>query len=313
MKNSNSKKYVSISFAKQIKKISSVLLKENPLLIVITGDRTESLSAACASVINYIPIVHLHGGELTFGSLDEKIRHSISKLSSFHFVSHIRYKKRLIQLGEEKKNIKIIGSPSLNNLYKKKNNLKYEHEILNIKDLSSNNFILVCLNSCLELFETETLSKKLFKFLDKIKIKKLVTYPNPDVNNQFIIDEIHKRKKRKDYIIYKYLGDNFYIFLKHCKFFIGNSSSGIIEAPYFNKLFVNLGTRQDGREYSKNTTILVRNFGYLNYNLLKKIEKKIKNKSDNLYFKKNSSKVFIKGIKDAIKKNLLKKKFIDII
>lgn len=313
IKSSNSKKYLSLSFANQVKKISSVLQKEAPKLSIITGDRTEALAAACASLINYIPICHLHGGELSFGSLDEKIRHSISKLSSFHFVSHKRYKKRLIQLGENKNNIKIIGSPSLYNLQNKINNFANEREVLKKYKLSKNNFILACLNSCLDQKETKIISKKLFKFLDKIKIKKLVTYPNPDLNNQFIIDEIEKRKKRNDYKIKKYIGDDFYIFMKNCQFFIGNSSSGIIEAPFFNKLFVNLGTRQDGREYSKETTIMINDLKKLNYSLLKKINIKMRNKSNNLYFKKNSSNIFIENISVAIKSNLLNKKFNDLV
>ena len=310
---SNSKKQVSLSFANQVKIISSILIKQSPSLVVITGDRTESLAAACSCIINYVPIFHLHGGELSFVSLDEKIRHSISKLSSFHFVSHKRYKKRLIQLGEEKKNIKIIGAPSLSNLANNKNNLEYENKILRKKNLLNKDYVMVCLNSCLEKNETLTLSKKLFSFLDKVKITKLVTYPNPDLNNQFIIDELLKRKKKNDYKIYKYLGQDYHIFLKNCQFLIGNSSSGIIEAPYFNKLFVNLGTRQNGREYSKNSTIIIKNFDDLNPSLIKKINKKIKNKSTNLYFKKNTSSIFINGLKRAIKSNLLKKKFIDII
>ncbi len=117
-KKSNKSDEILKSFSKQVEKIGKILGLEKPDFVVIVGDRTEALSSAIAALLNKIPILHVHGGELSFGSLDERIRHAISKLASFHFVSHFKYKKRLQQMGENKNNIKVIGAPGLEN-YKK--------------------------------------------------------------------------------------------------------------------------------------------------------------------------------------------------
>ena len=110
------------------------------------------------------------------------------------------------------------------------------------------------LNSYLSKSETVHFANILFRDLDNLNIMKIVTFPNPDINNQIIIDKIDDRADRSDYKIFKYLGSEYPKFLKHCEFIVGNTSSGIIEAPYFNKFFVNLGSRQNGREISKNST-----------------------------------------------------------
>ena len=100
-RNSNNELQIIKSFAKQIDKIGKKLLVEKPSVVILVGDRTETLAAASASVICNIPIIHIHGGELSLGSMDEKLRHAISKLSSMHFVSHKVHRKRLIQMGED--------------------------------------------------------------------------------------------------------------------------------------------------------------------------------------------------------------------
>ena len=87
-------------------KTYSFFRKQKPSIIMLTGDRSDTLAAALAATFNQIPIIHIHGGELSFGSIDEKFRHCISKLSNFHLVSHKDYKRRLIQLGEKKKILK---------------------------------------------------------------------------------------------------------------------------------------------------------------------------------------------------------------
>ena len=104
IKNSNSKKIVNY-ISREVEKINLILNKEKPDMNILLGDRYEIFSAAIASYYNNIKIAHLHGGEVTHGSLDDSIRHSISKLSDIHFVCHTQYKKRLIQMGENPKNI----------------------------------------------------------------------------------------------------------------------------------------------------------------------------------------------------------------
>ena len=302
---SNNRSELNLSFASQIKKIGFKLKIINPDAVILIGDRTETLAASCSCMLRSIPIIHVHGGELSFGSMDEKLRHAITKLSSYHFVSHKSHKKRLIQLGEDKRRIKVIGSPSLKNISESKLNKK--NNILNKK------FILVTLNSYLTKNETYFFSKKLFSNLDKINILKVVTFPNPDLHNSFIITELEKRKKRHDYKIYKHLGDQYPSFLKSSEFIIGNSSSGIIEAPFFNKYFLNIGSRQDGRIYSKKTTINYKMNSKKNLlKIIKEVLKRKKIKANNLYFNKNCNKIFLKALKNINIDNLVYKKFYDL-
>ena len=309
-KKSNKSKEILKSFSNQIQKIGTILINEKPDVVTIVGDRTEALASAVAALLNKIPILHVHGGELSFGSLDERIRHAISKLSSFHFVSHIKYKKRLQQMGEKKNKIKVIGAPGLEN-YKKLNFDK--NFFLNTYNLNDKRFVLVTLNSYLSKFETEHFASIMFRDLDKLNVTKIITYPNPDIHNQIIIDNIEKRTNRSDYRIFKYLGSEYPKFLKHCEFIVGNTSSGIIEAPYFNKIFVNLGSRQNGREISKNTTINVSMKAKSLNKIFKKLLNKKKIKSRNLYYKKNCLNLFFDTLKSIDKNELEKKNFIDIL
>ncbi len=309
-KKSNKSKEILKSFSNQIQKIGKILINEKPDVVTIVGDRTEALASAVAALLNKIPILHVHGGELSFGSLDERIRHAISKLSSFHFVSHIKYKKRLQQMGEKKDKIKVIGAPGLKNYEK----LKFDKNFfLNTYNLINKRFVLVTLNSYLSKFETEHFARIMFRDLDKLNVTKIITYPNPDIHNQIIIDKIEKRTKRSDYRIFKYLGSEYPKFLKHCEFIVGNTSSGIIEAPYFNKIFINLGSRQNGREISKNTTINVSMKAKSLNKIFKKLLNKKKIKSRNLYYKKNCLNLFFDTLKSIDKNELEKKNFIDIL
>ena len=297
-------------FSKQVSKIGKKLQLLNTRAVVLTGDRTETLATACAAMISLIPIIHIHGGELSQGSLDDRMRHAISKLSNFHFVTHDRYKKRLIQMGEQKKNIKVIGSPSLNNFDK----IFFEANYLIKKyNIFPKKFILVTLNSYLDEKETKKISNILFKELDKFSILKVVTYPNPDLHNQHIVSCIKKRTKNNNYKFYKFLGEDYPFFMKYCKFMIGNSSSGIIEAPYFNTQVINLGSRQQGRLFSKNTTInLENNFNKLNSLINRCIKNKKDISSNNLYYKKKSSEMFVKSLKSININKINLKKFNDI-
>ena len=142
---SNTEETIIKSMSMQMYMISKIIIKFKPDAILIVGDRTESLSAANVALIYQIPLIHIHGGELTLGSIDEKIRHAISKISSIHFVIHDEYKKRLIQMGENKKFIRNVGSPSLEILKDKK--ILKSSEFFKKFNLESKKFILVSINS----------------------------------------------------------------------------------------------------------------------------------------------------------------------
>jgi len=307
---SNTEETIIKSMSIQMSLISKILKKFKPDAILIAGDRTESLSVANVALIYQIPLIHIHGGELTLGSIDEKIRHAITKISSIHFVIHDEYKKRLMQMGENKKFIRNVGSPSLEFLKDKK--ILKSNEFSKKFNLVSKKFILVSINSENSNKRTAEVIRNTISALNKYKnFMKVITYPNPDINNSVIINSINGIKKREDYKVYKFLGDNYCQFLAHCKFMVGNSSSGIIEAPFFKKTFVNIGNRQKGRIL--NNSII--NSSYNKKDILKKIklaqlQKKIKYKND--FYKSNTAMNIVNYIKKCNLEDFKYKKFIDL-
>ncbi len=231
-----------------IKKFSSFFKKNKTDLIIVLGDRYEIFSAVIAAHISSIPIVHIHGGESTFGAIDDAIRHSITKMANFHFVANEIYKKRVIQLGENPKKVINVGGLGVDNIQIKKLFKKKEIEKkLNIKFLKKN--LLITFHP-----ETNSLNKQtiipMLKALKKLKDTNFFfTIPNADTYNLRILKEIkYFQKKSKNCKIFNSLGIKMYhSLIKLCDAVIGNSSSGMAEVPYFKKPTINIGNRQDGR------------------------------------------------------------------
>ena len=283
----NEKKLINPNFVcKEIlNKYPTILKKINPSAVMILGDRYEIAQIALITHLNDYPLVHFHGGEKTLGSKDDNFRHVISKLSQYHFVSHNIYKRRLIQLGEEKKNIKNIGSLSLEG-YKYKNSTKYlehKYEFLKIK----NNFFIITLHPSLTIKKTNQELNTIVKAIIFFKNLNFVfTSPNHDYGYKVIINKINhlSSKHRKIYYIKNFGKDYFLPILKLSSGLIGNSSSGVIEAPFLKKPSINIGDRQEGRLLSS-TVYNCKN----SINDLKKIIRLIDKKN----YKINSKKIFI--------------------
>tara|TARA_B100001059_G_C17773193_1_gene549689 strand:- start:255 stop:1415 length:1161 start_codon:yes stop_codon:yes gene_type:complete len=233
--------------------VGSIFDKKLFDFIFIIGDRYEANIIATIANIYNIPIIHVHGGEITEGSYDDKFRHSITKLSSIHFTSNEIYKNRVIQMGEQRKYVFCTGSPTIDLL---KNFNFYEPSFL--KKFFNINFnnrkILVSYNPV----TNHNVSDKSFKNLLKV----LSFYINDTsiffsmANNDLMNTEINKQiknfvkknKKTKNTLFFNNVGSNIYLsLLKSVDIVIGNSSSGIIEAPYLNTLTINIGDRQKGR------------------------------------------------------------------
>ena len=195
----------------------------------------------------------MHGGEVTQAAFDEGIRHSITKFSNLHFVIHNAYKKRLIFMGENPKSVHNVGSTACEEiknmifLTKKKFNIKYK--------LNKNRTILVT-------FHPETKSiipikqqiNILLSSLKKVKdINIIFTYSNSDTEGMYFNDQIEKFGRKKNYVyIFKSMGqDTYWNFLKNADLVLGNSSSGIIEAPMVKTITLNIGDRQKGRFFAK--------------------------------------------------------------
>ena len=222
-----------------------------PDIIVVLGDRFEIFSAVSAAMIARIPVAHLHGGETTEGAFDEAIRHSITKMSHFHFVAAEPYRRRVIQLGESPERVMNYGAPGLDNIKRLKflNRDNFESAI-NFK-LGELTFIVTYHPVTLNKEEVKPSVLSLFDALKQFPDAKIIfTKSNADTNgriiNKLIDNFVSKNSKRS--VVYTSLGQLRYLSaLKHVDVVIGNSSSGIIEAPAFKKPTVNIGDRQRGR------------------------------------------------------------------
>ena len=223
----------------------------NPDIIVVLGDRYEILAAVSAALIYKIPVAHLHGGEISEGAFDDAIRHAITKMSHLHFTSTEAYRRRVIQMGEHPDTVFNVGALGCDNIRRISLMDKSELE----KSLNFNidkNTILVTFHPVtMENNTAETQFKELLSAIDVFNdLRVIFTLPNADTDSQIIIKLI------KDYVVqnpgkstwFSSLGRQRYLStLKYIKAVVGNSSSGIIEAPSFHIPTLNIGNRQKGR------------------------------------------------------------------
>ena len=308
---------ISKVFSLSLQKTCSILKKIKPDCLLVLGDRYEILSSTIAANLCKIPVIHLYGGEITEGALDDSFRHAITKLSHLHLVANKIYKKRVIQLGESKKNIHIVGGLIADNLSK---NLFLKKEDLEKKlklKFKKKNYIV---NFHPETVNSVSTKKQLVQILGAFKKIKsanfIFTSPGFDRESSIIIKELKKQENTKNFYFFKSLGQkNYFSLMKYCTCMIGNSSSGIIEMPYFNKPTINLGTRQKGRVLSKlvincplETKAII--------NSIKKVEKKtfLRNTKGITYplGKVGAIKKIISILKKKNLKKLFIKKFIDL-
>ena len=246
---------------------SPVLKKFKPDLVVIHGDRTEPLACALSALLNNFNVAHIEGGEVS-GTVDEMLRHAISKISHIHLVSNKIAKKRLIQMGENKSNIFIVGSPDVDMILARSlpslNKVKKRYEI---KFKSYAIGILHPITTNLKNLERET--KIYLKSLVKSGLNYVLVYPNNDHGSDIILNQISKYKKYKNFKIFPSIRFEYYLtLLKNSNFIIGNSSSGIIEAPYYGVSTINIGDRQKNRLKSK----LIKNINFNERLILQSIE-----------------------------------------
>ena len=290
--------------------ISSNLFEVNKLLkkktfdyLILLGDRFELIPVAISAFFNKIKIAHIHGGETTLGSFDNEIRDVITKFSQLHFTSTEIYKKKVIDLGVQRNKVYNVGSISIDNMKKIQLYKKIQIEKKFKFKFQKKNILAVFHPETL-IHKTKTLSNlKIFlKFLKykKKEYKIIMTGTNNDPGNiefnKYIVNFCEKNKIT--YVPsfgYKYFISCF----KNIDLMIGNSSSGIIEFPYFNKISIDIGDRQKGRIKPKN--VLSSNMDFKSLNEKFKIFEtrfKIKKKYHNQYNKKNTIKNIVKIIEN---------------
>jgi GDP/UDP-N,N'-diacetylbacillosamine 2-epimerase (hydrolysing) len=233
-----------ISFAETLQRF-------RPDLLIGLGDRFELLSVVAAATVLSIPVAHLHGGELTEGAIDESFRHAITKMSHFHFASTEVYKNRIMQMGENPEYVFNVGAIGLDNLK--------TMDLLSKEKLEKEIGFKITENTALVTFHPVTTEpnsaqlqfSELLKALSEIDdFRVIFTKPNADASGRAIIKLIddYVRVNPDHAISFFSMGHLKYLsVLKYVSYVIGNSSSGIIEAPSLKTLTVNIGDRQKGR------------------------------------------------------------------
>ena len=250
--NTKNESSMDITLASTIDGFSSYIKNVvNPDLIIVHGDRLEALACAIVGSFNNILVAHIEGGELS-GTIDESIRHSISKLSHVHFVTSGKAKKRLLQLGENSKNIHIIGSPDIDLMISK--NLPSLNDSIKRYQLPFKNYSLLLYHPVTS--EIDKLSFHIQEIVQAINLSEenyIVIYPNNDSGSDLIINSFKKNFKTNSKIkIFPSLRfEHFLTLLKNSNFIIGNSSAGICEAPFYGIPTVNIGSRQNNRSSNK--------------------------------------------------------------
>lgn len=290
-----------------------------PDLVILLGDRYEIFAAATAAMVARIPIAHLHGGETTEGAFDEAIRHSITKMSHLHFTATDEYRRRIIQLGEAPERVFNVGGLGIENI--KRLNLMSKEEFensINFK-LNNKNLLVTFHPVTLEESTTEQQFMQLLNALDTlINTHIIFTKANSDTDGRIInklIDDYVNSNPSKS-VAFASLGQlRFLSALQYVDGVVGNSSSGLAEAPSFKIGTINIGDRQKGR--IKASSVIDAEPDY--QSILKAIEhlysdsfKETLITTKNPYGEGSASSEIIQIIKNTSLKHILKKSFFDL-
>ena len=289
-----------------------------PDIVLVVGDRFEILAATTAALAVRIPVAHCHGGELTFGAIDDAIRHAITKMSHLHFVSTAQYEKRILQLGEEKERVRIVGALGLENIKQQLiSKAAFEEKIG--RSLADQNFIITYHPETLSGRSVEEQMTVLFESLDQFpKALLIFTQPNADHQGRLINQKIkaYVSANKERAVFFPTLGTKAYLTaLSLVDLVIGNSSSGIIEAPSFETPTINIGDRQKGRIQAStviNTPSEAKAIQNAIKHGLEMIQDKSVLKSKNPYEGEQPSRLILNTLLSTPLDNLLFKTFSDV-
>ncbi|WP_227429026.1 UDP-N-acetylglucosamine 2-epimerase [Psychrobacter sp. I-STPA6b] len=226
--------------------VSRLVNSISPDMIVVHGDRIEALAGATVGALNHLHVCHIEGGELS-GTIDDSIRHSITKLSHIHMVANIEAKQRLMQMGENEQSIFIIGSPDLDIMHSAQ--LPSLNQVKDYYDIGFDSYAIVMFHPVTsEEKDIYQFTTNLFKALESSKKNFIVIYPNNDSGSRMILDVIQKYESHMNFKMYPSINfESFLVLLKNSEFIIGNSSAGVREAPFYGLPSINIGTRQNAR------------------------------------------------------------------
>ncbi len=224
--------------------------ESRPDALMVLGDRYETLAVCIAAMNARIPIIHIHGGETTEGAIDEAIRHSITKMSNLHFTSTENYRKRVIQLGEHPQNVFNVGALGVENALNTELYSMDEFRDVYGIDLNQKYAVGTFHPVTLENDSAESQISEIIKAISKYpNVQFIFTKANADENGRIINENLKRAQENRDNILLvDSLGMKGYLSaISNALFVIGNSSSGLVEAPAFHVPTINIGDRQKGR------------------------------------------------------------------
>jgi UDP-hydrolysing UDP-N-acetyl-D-glucosamine 2-epimerase len=295
-----------ISLSNQVKTTAlnmidlSVLFKEiKPNIVITIADRFETLATAITAAYLNIPLGHIQGGEIS-GSIDEKVRHSITKLADLHFVSTIKAKKNLVKMGEEENKVFVTGCPSID-IVKNIKNLKLDfNPIEKYKGIGSNinfneKYLVVMQHPVTTSYEKSTFQiNETIKAIKKLNVQTVWMWPNIDIGSDTISKQLRlfreKNKKLKIHFFKNFSPEDFIKLCFNSHILIGNSSVGIRESSYMGINVINIGDRQKGRERGKNIVDVDYNSFEIEKAAKKYLSKRTVFRKNNLYGTGNAGK-----------------------
>ena len=237
-----------LTLAKTIEGFSSFVKNVKADLLIVHGDRVETLAGAIVGSLNNILVGHVEGGEVS-GTIDELIRHSISKLSHIHFVANDEAKNRLLQMGELENQIYIIGSPDVDIMFSE--NLPTIYETLKYYDIPYENYNILMYHPVTTERNNKECATNLVQAVLEDEGNYIVIKPNNDMGSKEVNQALLELENNSRFSIFPSLRfEYFLVLLKHCNFIIGNSSAGVREAPYYGVHSIDIGKRQLNRAKS---------------------------------------------------------------
>lgn len=262
-----------ISLGNQIPAFAQTFNREKPDLIIVAGDREEAISVSMTGAYMDIPVVHFFGGDIAKdGNIDNSARYATSKFAHLHFVTLEEHKQTLLKLGEEESRIFVVGNPAIDNIISTPNISRKELSKNIGFDIEEDDYLVLIKHPIItEIKEQKQQMETILDAVVESDIKCLINYPNSDAGNREIINVIDSYVLKHDNLFtFKNLDRLNYInLLRNATSLIGNSSSGLYEAPSFNLPAINIGSRQRGRISAENVIFIEHN----KKNIIKAIDK----------------------------------------
>ena len=298
------------AFAKTVSGFSDYVHEIKPDLVVVHGDRLETLAGATVGALAGVLVAHIEGGEVS-GTVDELIRHAVTKLSHIHFVANESAANRVIQLGEKPNLVHVIGSPDIDVM--NSDQLPSLDSVREHYGITFEQFAIVILHPVTtELADLNSDVKNLIAFLIRSGLNYVVIYPNNDPGSSIIIDAYEELGISPHFKIFPSMRFEYFLsLLRNAEFIIGNSSSGVREAPHFGVPAINLGSRQ----FRRATSDLVINTDFQMKNIVSaaKIASETVRVSESNFGDGHSAQKFVNVVNDpSFWQTPIQKSFIDL-